>query len=104
VSEMLIRSLRHVIKCPTFSPVLVRFQSTKVSKPLRILFCGSDEFASASLKAMHAEQQKDPERIASIDVLCRPGKPSGRGLKFTREGTWSMSSVMFSWAHMKQYQ
>ena len=59
----------------------------KESKPLRILFCGSDEFSSASLRAIHAEQQRKPEFIKSIDVLCRPGKPFGRSLKTIREGT-----------------
>jgi hypothetical protein len=59
----------------------------KESKPLRILFCGSDEFSSASLRAIHAEQQQQPGFIRSIDVLCRPGKPFGRSLKAIREGT-----------------
>lgn len=66
-------------------PIFTRFQSTKVSKPLRVLFCGSDDFSSASLRALHAEQKTNPEGIASIDILCRPGKPTGRGLKFTRD-------------------
>ncbi|KAG0645833.1 Methionyl-tRNA [Hyphodiscus hymeniophilus] len=57
----------------------------KSSKPLRILFCGSDEFSSASLRAVYDEQRRDPNLIASIDVMCRPGKPSGRSLKTIRE-------------------
>ena len=64
----------------------IRFLSTKSYDPLRILFCGSDEFSIASLKALHAEQQQRPDRIASIDVVCRPGKRFGRGLKNIREG------------------
>jgi hypothetical protein len=59
----------------------------KTSKPLRILFCGSDDFSSASLRGLYEEQRRDPELIASIDVLCRPGKPSGRSLKNIRQGT-----------------
>lgn len=59
----------------------------KNSKPLRILFCGSDEFSCSSLRTLHNEQRRDPKRIASIDVLCRPGKPSGRNLKQIREGS-----------------
>ncbi|KAK2749630.1 Methionyl-tRNA formyltransferase [Myotisia sp. PD_48] len=50
----------------------------KSCDPLRILFCGADEFSIASLKALHAEHVKSPEIIASIDVVCRPGKPVGR--------------------------
>ena len=60
-------------------------QEEKQSKPLRILFCGSDELSSACLKSLHKEHQTYPETIASIDVLCRPGKPSGRSLKRIRE-------------------
>lgn len=60
--------------------------STSSHEPLRILFCGSDDFSIASLKALHEEHQKEPGRIASIDVVCRPGKRVGRGLKKIREG------------------
>ncbi|RAK98386.1 methionyl-tRNA formyltransferase [Aspergillus ibericus CBS 121593] len=59
--------------------------ATKAYDPLRILFCGSDEFSIASLKALHKEHVKRPDRIASIDVVCRPGKRVGRGLKQIRE-------------------
>ncbi|KAL3424330.1 formyl transferase [Phlyctema vagabunda] len=58
--------------------------STKSSKPLRILFCGSDAFSTASLQALHHEQMRNPSSIASIDVLCRPGKKSGRGMRSIR--------------------
>ncbi|ROW09990.1 hypothetical protein VPNG_06527 [Cytospora leucostoma] len=53
------------------------------SDPLRILFCGSDEFSCASLRALHDLKQSDPKGklIKSIDVLVRPGKPAGRGLR-----------------------
>jgi hypothetical protein len=68
----------------------------KESKPLRILFCGSDEFSSASLRAVYAEQQRDPEFIKSIDVLCRPGKPFGRSLKTIREGNQRCPNLIFS--------
>lgn len=63
-----------------------RLYSTKAHEPLRILFCGSDEFSIASLKALHTYQLKRPNRIASIDVVCRPGKRVGRGLKKIRQG------------------
>ncbi|KAL1865679.1 Methionyl-tRNA formyltransferase [Diaporthe australafricana] len=51
------------------------------TEPLRILFCGSDEFSCASLRALHSLQAAKPKLIKSIDVLVRPGKPAGRGLR-----------------------
>ncbi|KAK7931648.1 formyl transferase [Apiospora marii] len=53
----------------------------KQSDTLRILFCGSDEFSSASLRALHEEKERNPGLIESIDVVVRPGKRVGRGLK-----------------------
>lgn len=74
-----------------------RLYSTKVHDPLRILFCGSDEFSIASLKALHAYHLKQPDRIASIDVVCRPGKKVGRGMKKIREGSCIQGTfVVFS--------
>lgn len=68
---------------------LHRCFSTKSSEALRILFCGSDEFSIASLKALHAEHLQRPESIESIEVVCRPGKRVGRGLKQIREGIYA---------------
>ncbi|KAJ5364355.1 uncharacterized protein N7496_010068 [Penicillium cataractarum] len=62
-----------------------RSYATRSFDPLRILFCGSDEFSIASLKALHDYRLKHPEKISSIDVVCRPGKRVGRGLKKIRE-------------------
>ncbi|EED23828.1 methionyl-tRNA formyltransferase family protein, putative [Talaromyces stipitatus ATCC 10500] len=62
-----------------------RWYSDKSIDPLRILFCGSDEFSVASLEALRAEQLRSPQLIKSIDVVCRPGKRVGRGLKQIRE-------------------
>ena len=59
--------------------------SQKTSEPLRILFCGSDDFSITSLKAVHEEHKRDSDSIASIDVVCRPAKRVGRGLKTLRE-------------------
>lgn len=56
------------------------------SDPLRILFCGSDEFSCAALKALDAEKKRDPGLIESLDVVVRPGKLTGRGMKQIREG------------------
>lgn len=61
-----------------------RSYSHTPSPPLRILFCGSDEFSAASLQALHAEQKRDPSLIESISVLVRPPKPTGRGYKVLR--------------------
>ncbi|KAI9711094.1 MAG: hypothetical protein M1812_007288 [Candelaria pacifica] len=63
----------------------LRHQSTKVCDPLRILFCGSEDFSIASLRAVHDEHIKNPKLIASIDVVCKPSKRVGRGLKTFRE-------------------
>ena len=68
----------------------LRFSSSKAYAPLRILFCGSDEFSIASLKALHAVHLQHPERIASIDVVCRPAKRVGRGRNIVREGSASI--------------
>ncbi|KAL3463207.1 formyl transferase [Aspergillus heterothallicus] len=68
-----------------FSSLASRSLSTKAYDPLRILFCGSDKLSIASLRVLHGEHLKRPDRIASIDVVCRPGKRVGRGLKQIRE-------------------
>ncbi|EME84857.1 uncharacterized protein MYCFIDRAFT_135231 [Pseudocercospora fijiensis CIRAD86] len=57
----------------------------KAHDPLRILFCGADDFSSHSLRALHELTEKHPETVASIDVVCRPDKRTGRGLKHTRQ-------------------
>jgi hypothetical protein len=78
------RRAAHVV---TFLSVSRRGLSrTPTAKPLRVLFCGSDEFSGESLRAVHAEQQRNPNLIASIDVLLRRAKLSGRGLKEKRDG------------------
>ncbi|KAL2857772.1 formyl transferase [Aspergillus pseudoustus] len=68
-----------------FPSLASRSLSTKAYDPLRILFCGSDQLSIASLRALHAEHLKRPDSITSIDVVCRPGKKVGRGLKQIRE-------------------
>lgn len=59
--------------------------ASSVSDPLRVLFCGSDEFSCASLAALHDEHQQNRALIESIDVVVRPGKPMGRGYKTIRD-------------------
>lgn len=63
-----------------------RWFSDIQKEPLRILFCGSDEFSATSLERLHFEHAQNPKLIESIDVVCKAGKPSGRGLKKVREG------------------
>lgn len=63
-----------------------RHISSKTADPLKILFCGSDEFSIASLRALNKAKRDDAKLIESIDVVHRPGKPTGRGLKVIREG------------------
>ena len=65
----------------------------KESKPLRILFCGSDEFSIMSLNLLCEERERNPELIESIDVLVRPAKPVGRNLKTLRPG-WCPSKPL----------
>lgn len=63
-----------------------RHSSTKSADPLKVLFCGADEFSIKSLRALSDAKQADPKLIKSIEVVHRPGKPTGRGLKVIREG------------------
>ncbi|AEO63546.1 uncharacterized protein THITE_2108965 [Thermothielavioides terrestris NRRL 8126] len=58
---------------------------SKTSDPLRVLFCGSDEFSCASLQALYDEQKQNSELIRSIDVLVRPAKPTGRGNRIMKD-------------------
>jgi methionyl-tRNA formyltransferase len=55
-------------------------------EPLRILFCGSDDFSISSLKALDSIRLHDRGLVSSVDVVCRPGKRVGRGLKEIRDG------------------
>lgn len=67
-------------------PIAARsYTTSKTSDPLRVLFCGSDDFSIASLKALHKEHKAEPDFIKSIDVVCKPAKRVGRGLKKVRE-------------------
>ncbi|KAF2872606.1 methionyl-tRNA formyltransferase [Massariosphaeria phaeospora] len=72
---------------PVRYPLLAapRRRSSTTVEPFKILFCGSDQFSIASLRALAALKRKEPDFIGSIDVVHRPGKPTGRGLKTIRE-------------------
>ncbi|CAK1363349.1 Methionyl-tRNA formyltransferase, mitochondrial [Cercospora beticola] len=83
------RSLRPIkrLRAPSAASVTRRSltSSTKLSDPLRVLFCGSDDFSRYSLRALHELKQESPETIGSLEVVCRPDKRTGRGLKQVHE-------------------
>ena len=56
-----------------------------VDEPLKILFCGSDEFSAESLRQLYREKADNPELIKYIHVVVKAGKPAGRGLKEIRD-------------------
>ncbi|RGP68142.1 methionyl-trna formyltransferase [Fusarium longipes] len=60
--------------------------SRRSSNPLRILFCGSDEFSCASLKAVHEEQSRNKGLIESLEVMALPPKRTGRGFSSLKQG------------------
>jgi hypothetical protein len=78
----------HILQCRRYL-----IEDRKPCDPLRILFCGADEFSIRSLEAVHHAQQSKPgAKIQSIDVVCRQGKRTGRGLKTVRNGMKSTIS------------
>lgn len=68
-----------------------RCLSTRATDPLRILFCGSDEFSCASLKAIYEEKIRNKDLVESLDVMVLPPKRAGRGYKDIREGETRMA-------------
>ncbi|KAK0653416.1 Methionyl-tRNA formyltransferase [Lasiodiplodia hormozganensis] len=54
-------------------------------RPLRLLFCGSDDFSIHALRALHGEHASNPRLIDALHVVHRPGKPTGRGLRQIRQ-------------------
>ena len=81
----------------TYKPIRLgqrlQYASTEARRnhdPLRILFCGSDEISAASLRTLHEAALERPDFIASIEVVCKMGKPVGRGMKHIREGNSRM--------------
>lgn len=59
------------------------YQAVAICTPmsLRIAFFGSDLFSVASLARLGRLRNETPLAIKSIDVICRPVKPTGRNLK-----------------------
>lgn len=68
------------------SPIRFRHCYGTRSDPLRILFCGSDEFSCVSLSALHREHVRNRGLVEALDVMVLPAKPTGRGLRRLREG------------------
>ena len=62
--------------------------SGRLFEPLRVLFCGSDDFSAASLHALHNEHIERPDVVAALHVVSKKPKPTGRGLKVLREGSF----------------
>ncbi|KJZ79595.1 hypothetical protein HIM_01064 [Hirsutella minnesotensis 3608] len=58
---------------------------SKTGDPLRILFCGSDAFSCASLRALHREHVQNRRLVEALDVMVLPPKRTGRGLKQLRQ-------------------
>jgi len=73
----LFRTASHLRPCRPSSCLY----STSRQEPLQILFCGADDFSIFSLEAFHKLRQVDPALIASIHVLCKNDKATGRGSK-----------------------
>ncbi|KAF2642406.1 Formyltransferase, partial [Massarina eburnea CBS 473.64] len=78
-----VRSL-YALNCRRFNSTAAKAK-TKTADPLRILFCGSDKFSSASLRRLAQAKNEDPSLIESIDVVHRPGKPAGSSQKRIKE-------------------
>ncbi|KAI7890113.1 formyl transferase [Mucor mucedo] len=60
-----------------------RFHTTSIinKEKLRVLFFGTDDFASTHLKALIKEKQRDESCIESIDLVCPPDRKTGRKLE-----------------------
>ncbi|KAG5976486.1 hypothetical protein E4U55_007320 [Claviceps digitariae] len=69
----------------SLSPLPPPVSHPRPSDPLRILFCGSDTFSCASLRALHQEHVHGTGVIDALEVMVLPGKRAGRGLKTMRQ-------------------
>ncbi|KAF7563430.1 hypothetical protein G7046_g664 [Stylonectria norvegica] len=70
---------------PRWRQYLSTSATRQPSDPLRILFCGSDEFSCASLKVLYEEHTKNKDLVESVDVMVLPPKRVGRGYKNVRQ-------------------
>ncbi|KAF1928687.1 methionyl-tRNA formyltransferase [Didymella exigua CBS 183.55] len=88
VRSLLVSSARVHARCSSAAAV--------THAPLRILFCGSDEFSVKSLLALDKARQDTPGLIDEIHVAHRPAKATGRGLKVLREVPLSKTAAALS--------
>ncbi|KAF2665414.1 Formyltransferase [Microthyrium microscopicum] len=80
--------LRHATTCIASRKLYSSSTSQTFNRkadPLRILFCGSDTFSIVALRPLVRLLETDPSIVESIDVLCRPPKRTGQGLKVLKE-------------------
>ncbi|KAG1057734.1 hypothetical protein G6F43_000452 [Rhizopus delemar] len=56
-------------------------RSYSTTNKLKILFFGTDDFASTHLKALIDEKKKDNSCIESLDLVCPPDRLTGRKLE-----------------------
>lgn len=63
----------------------VRFYSIQYSKPLDILFFGSDEFSIHSFKALQSLSLQKPNLISNLQLVTRPPKWCGRKKSILRK-------------------
>ncbi|KAH8701470.1 formyl transferase [Phaeosphaeriaceae sp. PMI808] len=84
LSRRLLTSVRSLTHTHTHTHTLTTLAQQNTAEPLRILFCGSDDFSIASLRALAKAQREIPNLIQSLDVVHRPPKLTGRGLKTLR--------------------
>lgn len=68
----------------------VSVRGKAASDPLRILFCGSEEFSCESLAALHREHVSNGRLVEALEVMVRPAKRTGRGLKHLRQGEFRL--------------
>ncbi|CAI4212271.1 unnamed protein product [Parascedosporium putredinis] len=85
ICQLQARTVSRGLRTGQFRTPRRAYSSRPPSDPLRILFCGSDEFSCASLRALDEERLSGSGLIQSIDVVVRPGKGTGRGYKTIRE-------------------
>ncbi|KAG5972521.1 hypothetical protein E4U58_006446, partial [Claviceps cyperi] len=58
----------------------------RLQEPLRILFCGSDDFSCTSLKALHQEMERKAGLVESVEVVVLPNMFKGRGMRYVEDG------------------
>jgi methionyl-tRNA formyltransferase len=73
--------VRTLVHSPTRARLFHSSLSLQNEEKLRILFCGADRFSVTHLEALHDESKLSNSNIASISVVTKTDKRTGRGLK-----------------------